>query len=432
MSNYNGVEIALIGMACQLPGADNVNEFWDNLRSGKESISFFTDQELLAAGIPEDVLHSPDFVKANACIGNKEYFDSAFFDYTPAEAKMMDPQFRLFHENCWKALEDAGYDVRTTTEKIGLFAGGAIDTNWENYCALENTDGLVDDFTASRLRNIGYLCSRISYSFDLRGPAVFLYTACSTSLVAVQKACMSLLLRECTMALAGGIRINNYTVSGYSYKEGMINSIDGHCRAFDEKASGFVAGEGVGVVLLKRLKDAIEDGDNIQAVIKGSAINNDGHQKISYTALSIQGQYAAILKAMNMARIEPESISYVEAHGTSTRLGDAIEVEALNLAFGKSEKRYCALGSVKSNIGHLDTAAGIAALIKTVLALKHRQIPPSLHFESPNPEISFNDSPFYVNTRLKQWETPPPPARPPPPPAPPPRMRTLSWKKHQE
>jgi acyl transferase domain-containing protein/acyl carrier protein len=404
MDKYTGVEIAVIGMSGRFPGAENIYEYWENLAQGKEHICFHTDKELLEAGIPADMLADPAFVKASAYIDNKEYFDAAFFGYLPDEAKLMDPQLRLFHQSCWAALEDAGYNVKDTKDKIGLFAGGAINNNWENYAILSNMKQLADGYTAANLRNVAYLCSRVSYALNLRGPAVFINTACSTSLVAVHQACMSLLLRECNMALAGGIRINNHSKAGYRYEEGMINSEDGHCRPFDAAGTGTILGEGVGVVLLKRLKDALNDNDHIYAIIRGSAVNNDGHQKISFTAPSVDGQYNAILKAINMAGVEPASISYVEAHGTATKLGDPIEVEALHLAFGRSPQKYCALGAVKSNIGHLDTAAGIAGFIKTVLALQHRQIPPSLHYTRPNPEIDFSNSPFYVNTALRNWE----------------------------
>jgi iturin family lipopeptide synthetase A len=405
MSNYSGAEIAIIGMAGQFPGADNVRQFWENLKNGVESISVLTDDELLSEEVPELHLKDPAYVKANAYLRNKEFFDADFFGYLPAEARLMDPQIRIFHQTCWSALEDAGYGVRQPSEKIGLFAGGPCNNNWMNFAMIANNDNLVDAFTASHLRDVTYLCAKVSYALNLQGPSVFMNTACSTSLVAVQKACMSLLLRECTMALAGGVRVNNFSKRGYHYLQGMINSPDGHCRTFDINANGTVGGEGVGIVVLKRLEDALKDNDNIFAVIKGSAINNDGNQKISFTAPSIDGQSKTIMKAMRMARVEPESISYVEAHGTATKLGDPIEIEALNLAFGQSTEKYCAIGSVKTNIGHVDTAAGVAGLIKTAMALHEKKIPASLYFIEPNPKINFNNSPFYVNTQLTEWVT---------------------------
>ena len=404
MDNYNGVEIAIIGMSGQFPGADNVNQFWENLKNGVESISFFSDEELLNEGEEKSFIKNPAYVKANAHLEGKEYFDAAFFGYTPSEAKLMDPQLRLFHENCWKALEDAGCDVTTNNQKIGLFAGAASNVNWLTYSLLTNMDNEVNNFNAFQLRDATFLCSRVSYLLNLQGPSVYINTACSTSLVAIQRACMSLLLRECKVALAGGITIKNYSKKGYLHEKGMIDSIDGHCRTFDAEASGTVGSEGVGVVVLKRLADAISDGDHIYAIIKGSGVNNDGSNKIAYTAPSIDGQSQAIMKAMSMAKINAESISYVEAHGTATNLGDPIEVEALINTFGKSDEKYCALGSVKTNVGHLDIASGVTGFIKTVLSLKNRQIPANLHYKTPNPKINFSESPFYVNAELKEWK----------------------------
>lgn len=404
MSNYNGVEIAIVGMSGQFPGAATISEFWENLKNGVESIRFFSEEEILEEGEDPELVRNPAYVKANACLDNKEFFDAAFFGYTPAEAALMDPQIRLFHENCWKALEDAGCDVTTNTHKIGLFAGGSSNINWLNYSLLANQDNQVGNFAAFQLRDITFLCSRVSHLLNLQGPSIYLNTACSTSLVAVQRACMSLLLRECRMALAGGITVHNYSKKGYLYEEGMIDSKDGHCRAFDAAATGTIGGEGVGVVVLKRLEDALADGDHIYCIIRGSGINNDGADKIAYTAPCIDGQSQAIVKAISMAGVKAESISYVEAHGTATSIGDPIEVEALLQAYGKSNDKYCAIGSVKSNVGHLDIAAGVAGLIKTALSLQHRMLLPSLHFTSPNPKISFANSPFYVNTQLQEWK----------------------------
>ena len=404
MDNYNGVEIAIIGMSGQFPGADDVKQFWENLKKGEESISFFSEDEALNEGEDKNSIKNPSYIKANAYLKDKEYFDAAFFGYTPSEAKLMDPQLRLFHENCWKALEDAGCDVTTNNQKIGLFAGASSNVNWLTYSLLINMDNSVNSFNAFQLRDATFLCSRVSYLMNLQGPSVYINTACSTSLVAIQRACMSLLLRECKIALAGGVTVKNYSKKGYIHEEGMIDSKDGHCRTFDAQASGTVGGEGVGVVVLKRLTDAIADGDHIYAIIKGSGVNNDGANKIAYTAPSIDGQSQAIMKAMTMSKIPSESISYVEAHGTATKLGDPIEVEALINSFGKSTEKYCALGSVKTNVGHLDIAAGVAGFMKTVLSLKNRQIPANLHYKNPNPKINFAESPFYVNTELKNWK----------------------------
>jgi iturin family lipopeptide synthetase A len=403
MSNYKATDIAIIGVAGQFPGAGNIDDYWKNIRDGVESISVFSNEELLAEGISEELLNSEFYVKANAYLKNKHHFDSAFFDYLPDEAKLMDPQIRLFHENCWHALEEAGYIERNPESKIGLFAGGFINNHWMNYAQLSKPND-IDMFTAYQLGDISFLCSRISFALDLRGPSVFVNTACSTSLVAVQKASTSLLLRECDMALAGGVRIVNYSKTGYVYQEGSVKSKDGKCYPFDHKASGSVFGEGLGVVVLKRLSDALNDNDTIHAIIKGCGINNDGSQKMSFTAPSVDGQIKVIKKAIQMAKIEVESVGYIEAHGTATTIGDPIEVEALNYAFGKSEKQYCALGAVKANIGHLDTAAGIAGLIKTVLLLKNKKIPPNINFSEINPKIKLEGSPFYINKELKEWK----------------------------
>jgi iturin family lipopeptide synthetase A len=403
MKQYTGLEIAVIGMSGRFPGAGNINSFWNNLKNGVESVSFFSDEELLGEGEDVQKINDPSYVKANAFLEGKENFDSEFFNYRPDEARLMDPQMRIFHEAVWEALEDAGCDLNDAKMKAGLFAGSSSNINWEVYARLINREGLVDDFSALQLSNTRFLSTRISYYLNLRGPSVYLDTACSTSLVAVSQACKSLLLGDCNVAIAGGITITDRSKKGYLYVNDMIYSRDGHCRTFDAEASGTIASEGVGVVVLKTLKNALADGDHIWAIIKGSGINNDGNNKVGYTAPSIDGQAEAIQTAHKWAKVPAESITYVETHGTATKLGDPIEVEALNHAFGKTDKPYCALGAVKSNIGHADAAAGVAGFIKTVLALKHRQLPPSLHFTTPNPAINFKESPFYVNNTLKEW-----------------------------
>ncbi|QJB31619.1 SDR family NAD(P)-dependent oxidoreductase [Chitinophaga oryzae] len=400
---YTGLEIAIIGMACRFPGASCWQEFWHNLTNGVESVRFYTDEDLAAAGVaPEDIAR-PDFVKADAVLEHKTRFDAAFFGYRPEEASILNPMHRIFHECVWEALEDAGYDPATVKSGIGLYAGGGNDLNWQVYSMLQQNNREVDSFTLSQLNNKDYLSALLSYKLNLRGPAFTVNTACSTSLVAINLACKSLLMGETGMALAGGVSLNTRQQKGYFYQEGMIDSRDGHCRAFDALASGAVGGEGAGVVVLKRLQDAVRDRDHIYAVIKGSAINNDGNRKVGFTAPSIEGQADCIRRALAMADTAPSGISYVEAHGTGTRLGDPIEVEALNTAFNRDRSHACALGSVKTNIGHLDTAAGVAGLIKTALSLKFKMLPPSLHFQSPNPEIDFEGGPFYVNARLQPW-----------------------------
>ena len=403
--NYTGLEIAVIGMAGRIPGVEEFNDLWNKLAEGKELISFFSDEELLEeGGVDKKLLNNPNYVKAFSIINNKQYFDSQFFEYSPVEAKNMDPQIRLFHECVYEALEDAGYSPFNNEKKIGLFAGAGPAVFWEIQSLISYADG-IDGFSASFLRDRTFMSSRIAYKLNLKGPAVFLHTACSTSLVAICKACDSILLGESEIAIAGGITLSNNTKTGYMYSEGMILSPDGHCRTFDAEANGTVGGEGAGVVVLKRLRNAIADRDNILALIKGYSTNNDGANKVGYTAPSVKGQAETIVMAQKMAKAEPRSITYIEAHGTGTKLGDPIEIQALTQAFGNSKEKYCAIGSVKSNVGHLDTAAGVLGFIKTVLSLKYRQLLPSLHYNKSNPNIDFDNSPFYVNTNLKTWNS---------------------------
>jgi amino acid adenylation domain-containing protein len=403
-------DIAVIGMNCRVPGARNIEELWQNLKAGKESIVFFDDQELRAAGVPQQTLNDPSYVKARATLDDIELFDAAFFGFSPREAESLDPQHRLFLECVWELMERAGYGAPGPQELVGVYAG--IGTN--NYVAGVLThDGLAESlgrFSISIANDKDFLATNTSYKLNLRGPSVTVQTACSTSLVAVHMACQGIFSGECDMAVAGGVSLDVPHKGGYFHKEGDILSPDGHCRAFDARGEGTVPGNGVGAVLLKRLEDALADGDYIHAVIRGSAINNDGSSKVGYTAPSVEGQVRVIRAAHALAEVEADSISYIEAHGTGTSIGDPIEIAALTEAFDSSteKKRFCAIGSVKTNIGHLNTAAGVAGLIKTILALEHRQIPPSLHFENPNPKIDFEGSPVYVNTRLQEWTGPHP------------------------
>jgi phthiocerol/phenolphthiocerol synthesis type-I polyketide synthase E len=396
--------IAVIGMAGRFPGARDLSEFWQNLQGGVESITFFTDEELRAAGISPALLARADYVKARGIVRDADMFDAAFFGFNPAEAAVLDPQQRLFMECAWAALEDAAYDPAAYTGLVGVFAGASMSTYLLNLYA--NPAVPVGPFTVSIANDKDHLPTRTSYKLNLKGPSVAVQTACSTSLVAVHLACQSLLSYQCDMALAGGSSISVPQQAGYLFVEGGIDSPDGHCKAFDARANGTVSGSGVGLVVLKRMADALGDGDFIHAVILGSAINNDGSLKVGYTAPSVEGQAAVITMAQSVAEVEPETISYVETHGTGTFLGDPIEISALTQAFreGTKNTQFCAIGSVKSNIGHADAAAGVAGLIKTVLALKHKQIPPSLHFDQPNPQIDFASSPFYVNTKLAAWQ----------------------------
>jgi acyl transferase domain-containing protein len=407
-NHQTGLEIAVIGMNGRFPGAGNVEEFWRNLSGGVESIVRFTEEEQLAAGVPPSVLKLPNYVNAGTVLENPDLFDAAFFGYSPREAEIMDPQQRLFLECAWQVLEIAGYDGDKYRGRIGVYGGVSLNTYLLFYLA-SNRElvNAVGAFQTSIGNDKDFLPTRVSYKLNLNGPSINVQTACSTSLVAVHLACQSLLAGECDMALAGGVSLSVPQRAGYFFDEGGIASSDGHCRTFDAKADGTIDGNGVAIVVLKRLADALADGDAIDAVIKGSAINNDGSDRVGFTAPSLKGQTAVIKDALAMAEVEAETISYVEAHGSATPLGDPIEVAALTRAYrsGTEKKGFCALGSVKTNVGHLDAAAGVTGLIKTVLALKHRQLPPSLHFTQPNPQIDFANSPFYVNERLREWET---------------------------
>ncbi len=394
-------------MAGRFPGAPSLERFWENLRDGVESITFFSDEELAASGVPETVWRDPAYVRAKPYLERIELFDASFFGLTPREAALMDPQHRLFLECAWEALEGAGCDPERFAGRIGVY-GGANLSSYLLYNLLSNHDLMmsVGGIQGRISVDKDFLTTQVSYRLNLRGPSFAVQTACSTSLVAVHVACQGLLDGECDMALAGGVGVNLPQKVGYFYQEGSIYSPDGHCRAFDAEARGTVLGDGVGIVALKRLADALRDGDRIRAVIRGSATNNDGSGKVGYTAPSLDSQAEVIAEALGVAGVEPETIGYVEAHGTGTRLGDPIEVAALTRAFrsrGAARRGFCALGSVKTNIGHLDAAAGVAGLIKAVLSLENGLIPPSLGFEKPNPEIDFAVSPFFVNTRLREW-----------------------------
>ncbi|HZF09074.1 MAG TPA: MupA/Atu3671 family FMN-dependent luciferase-like monooxygenase [Thermoanaerobaculia bacterium] len=413
-------DIAVIGIACRFPGADGPDAFWRNLREGVESVSFFSDEELQAAGIPESVYRAPNYVRAHAVVKDVELFDAGFFGYSPREAEVMDPQQRLFLECSWQALESAGYDASRVSGGGGR--EGAVVGVWGGVTLSSYL--LALNPLQERLRSIGVdttmlavgndkdsLAPRVAYKLDLRGPAITVQTACSTSLVAVHMACQSLLAGETDMALAGAVSLTLPMNSGYLYQEGGILSPDGHCRSFDERAAGTVFGCGAGVVVLKRLAEALADGDTIHAVIRGTAVNNDGAGKVGFTAPSVAGQAEVIAEALANAGLSPDDISYVEAHGTATALGDPVEIAALSKAFrsfpgaggGTTRRGYCALGTVKTNLGHLEAAAGMAGLIKTILALRHGEIPPTLHFARPNPQIDFAGSPFFVNTELAPW-----------------------------
>ena len=399
--------IAIIGMAGRFPGAKNIDEFWRNLQAGAESISFFTPEELEFSRLESPSLSSaPQYVSARGIIDGADNFDAAFFGINPREAELMDPQQRVFLETAWKALEHAGYDPQLYKGLIGVFAGMTNNT----YFPAVISDGTNTPAGAAALQTMmgnekDYLATRVSYELDLRGPSLNIQTACSTSLVAVCQAYQSLLTFQCDMALAGGVSVTCPQKRGYLHYEGAIVSPDGHCRAFDASAQGTVFSNGVGIVVLKRLADALADGDEIYAVIKGAAVNNDGANRVSFAAPNVNGQAEVVAMAHALAGFDPDTITYVEAHGTGTPLGDPIEIAGLTQAFrlGSKKTGFCAIGSVKTNIGHLDVAAGVAGLIKTALSIKHKQLVPSLHFNHPNPKLDLPGSPFYVNTTLRDW-----------------------------
>ena len=403
---FNGTEIAIIGMSGRFPGAKNIDQFWDNLRHGKESISDLSSQELELSGVDSELINHPNYIKSVPILDDIDLFDADFFSINPREAEIIDPQHRFFLECAWEALENAGYDSETYQGQTGVFAGTSISTYLFNLYSNPELIKMVGEVAIRYGVEKDFLTSRVSYKLNLKGPSIVVQTSCSTSLVAVHIACQSLLNHECDMALAGGVSISVPQKVGYLHKEGGILSPDGHCRAFDSKAQGTIFGSGLGIVVLKRLEEAIADRDYIYALIKGSAVNNDGSLKVGYTAPSVSGQAEVIAEAMAIAGVKPETISYVEAHGTATPLGDPIEIAALTQVFRAStqEKGLCAIGSVKTNVGHLNTAAGITGLIKTVLALQNKQLPPSINFEQPNPRINLENSPFYVNNRLKEWK----------------------------
>lgn len=404
----NENDIAIVGMAIRAPGARSLSEFWDNLVQGRESIETLSEEALLAAGEVRSRMRNSHYVPRAAILPAMEMFDAEFFGMSPKEAAIMDPQHRQFLECAWEAFESAGTTPDAFDGPIGVFAG--CGTNSYYYVNVCSNRQLVDQVGLFLLRHTGndkdFLATRVSYLFDLHGPSINVQTACSTSLVAVHYACQSLLSRECDMALAGGVTIELPHRRGYTYQDGEILSPDGHCRAFDHRAAGTVFGSGVGTILVRRLADALRDGDPIHAVIKATAVNNDGASKAGYLAPSVTGQAAAIIEAQALAGVTADQIGYVECHGTGTYLGDPIEIEALTQAFRQSTaaRGFCRVGSVKTNIGHTDTAAGVIGLIKAALTVKHGLVPPTLGFEKPNPTINFADSPFIVNDALHEWK----------------------------
>ena len=414
MSRHNGKEapksrpfepVAIIGMRGRFPGANDLDSYWRNLARGVESITVLTPEEMRAAGVPDTITRLPGYVNASPLLDAVDMFDAEFFGFSARDASLTDPQHRLFLETAWEALEDAGYEPADFPGPIGVFGGCEMSTYL--YQLSLNADSLkyIDGMQLMVTNDKDHLCTQVAYRLNLRGPSVTVQTTCSTSLVAIALACESLQSHTCDMALAGGVTVRVPQRGGYFYAAGSILSPDGHCRPFDVNAQGTIVGSGVGVVVLKRLSDALASRDNLRAVILGTGVNNDGNDKVGYTAPSFRGQAAAVRAAHAIAGVSPDSIGYVEAHGTGTILGDPIEISALVEVFReKTDRRgFCGIGSVKSNFGHLSCAAGVAGLIKTVLALEHGAIPPTLHYTAPNPAIDFANSPFYVTTSLRPW-----------------------------
>ncbi len=396
-------EVAIIGMAGRFPGATTLDRFWLNLRDGVNSISFFSVNDLEEAGVPEATLNDPTYVRASPILEDVEKFDATFFGYSPREASFIDPQQRILLECAWEALEHAGYSEADYPYPVGIYAGSSLNTYFL-FSGLHTL--LAKDFVlALSSSDKDFVATRIAHKLNLQGPAITVQTACSTSLTAVHVACQSLFNGECDMALAGGVSVKVPQRAGYFWQPGGIVSQDGHVRTFDAKAAGTVFGSAAGIVVLKRLRDAMRDRDFIHAVIKGSALNNDGSAKATFTAPSVDKQSDVVVEAIARAGVSAETISYIEAHGTGTPLGDPIEITALTKAFRVSTQRngFCAIGSVKPNIGHAEAASGIVGLIKTVLALKNKLIPPAVDFDEPNPNIDFRHSPFFVNRDILAW-----------------------------
>ena len=399
--------IAIVGMACHLPGALNIAEYWENLQNGVESVHFYTDEELLEAGESAVNLAHPNYVRAQPYLKNYNRFDAGFWGFNPQDAAVTDPAHRLFLEVAYQALEHAGHTGYDNEGRVGVFASSG-----ENLYRLKNLQSnpqLIDDMGEFLVRHTGncmnFLATRLSYELDLRGPSINVQTACSSTLVGVHMAVQSLLGGECDTAIVGGSTVVVPQKRGYIYREGEILSPDGHCRPFDAHSQGTVFGSGAGAIIVKRYADAMADGDTVYGVIRGTAINNDGAQKIGYLAPGVDGQATAVAEALSISGVDAADVSYIEAHGTGTPVGDPIEFEALNQVYREAtEKRdYCHVGSVKSNIGHLGEAAGIASIIKVVLSLQHQKIPPTINYQSPNSDIALDDSPFLINNQLIDW-----------------------------
>jgi polyketide synthase PksN len=405
-STLTGAEVAIVGMAGRFPGAEDLDAFWRNLLAGADTLSRYSREELERAGVPPELIDGGIWVAAAGEIPRPDLFDAAFFGFTAREAEITDPQHRILLECCWEAMEQAGYDPARVPGPVGVFAGsGGSRYLTVNLASNPDLVALAGQMEVTLANEFDFLTTRVSYKMDLRGPSVPVRTACSTGLVAAHFACRSLLAGECDLALAGGVSVAHPTV-GYPYQEGGISSPDGHCRSYDAEARGSVASSGAGVVLLRRLEDALADGDTIHAVIKGSAVNNDGAGKIGFTAPGIDGQARVIADALAMAEVEPASVGFVEGHGSGTPLGDQIEITALKKVFADGERApgTLAVGSVKSNIGHCNAAAGAAGLIKAALAVKYGTVPPTVHFRSCDDRLGLAGTPLYVSASAQQWK----------------------------
>ncbi len=398
--------IAIIGMAVRLPGAKNITEFWDNLKAGRDVSKVFTNEELIAAGVSPEIFNDPDYVRRGMPLENADCFDATFFGYHPKEAALMDPQHRIYLQTAYAALQDAGIDPENHEQRIGVFGGIARNTYLvNNVITHPNYFKSVDDFQLGITLEKDFPATRVAYKLNLKGPAINIQTACSSSGVALHLACQSIRNGDCEVAIVGGGRIQP-PFAGHLHKEGHALSPDGYCRTFDADANGMVRGNGMSFIIIKKLKTAIEDQDQVHGLIRATAINNDGQDKVGFTAPGITGQSTAIMNAYRRAEIDPNTISYIECHGTGTPIGDPVELAGLTTAFSAftDRKQFCAVGSVKTNVGHLDAGACITGIIKTLLSLKHEQLPASLHYNNPNPQINFKDSPFYVNDKLTDWK----------------------------
>lgn len=400
------LDIAVIGMELKVPGAENTEEFWENLCKGKESLRFFSDEELLEAGVSKEELEHENYRNCAFDLDGIKNFDAPFFGFTLKEAVFMDPQQRMMLQSAWKLMESAGYTTDEYDGEVGVFVGTGTSKyllkNIMNHYDLDKSKDIRQIWMGN---DVSYASTNISYALNLKGPSVNVHTACSTSLTSVVLACQSLLNYQCDMAIAGGCSISLPQQVGYMYQEGEVLSKDGHCRPFDKDGTGTLESSGVTLVMLKRLEDALEDADNVIAVIKGYSYNNDGNAKVGFTAPSVEGERNAIKRAQILSEIDEETITYVETHGTATPLGDPIEIQALTEAFreGTDKKNFCALGSVKANIGHLDCAAGTASMIKACLMLQNKKLVPLINFNEPNSAIDFENSPFYINKELNDW-----------------------------